>query len=65
MKLVAFRQDRHDIDDILGIIDNSLSGITLDKIDRAMNDLYGGWDLVSEEARLFVNELFTSANNAC
>ncbi len=57
MKLVAFRQDRHDIDDILGI--------TLDKIDRAMNDLYGGWDLVSEEARLFVNELFTSANNAC
>lgn len=64
MKLVAFRPDRHDIDDILGIMDNSPNGITLEKIDRAMNDLYGGWNLVSEEARLFINQLLHSADKS-
>lgn len=60
MKLVAFRPDRHDIDDIIGIVANSPNGINLHKIDNAMNELYGGWDLVGQEAKHFINGLLSN-----
>lgn len=58
MKLIAFRIDRHDLDDIVGIIKNSENNITYDKIDAAMIQLYGSWDRVSDNAKLFIKSMF-------
>ena len=54
MKLVAGRNYKRDLSDIIGIIEscrNAGSDITIDKINNAMDSLYGGWDLVDEYAR--------------
>lgn len=56
MKLVAFRLDRHDLDDILGIISESTYIITYEMIDKAMHDLYGGWERVTDAAIAFIKE---------
>lgn len=63
MKLVAFRTDKHDLDDIVGIISNAKETITLSKIDKAMHDLYGGWSLVSDEAKEFITALSETLNH--
>lgn len=64
MKLVAFRSERTDIDDIMGIINNSTKNITYDTINSAMYKLYNGWDRVSNEAKLFIKKLLCSNNEA-
>ncbi len=46
MKLKAFRQYKHDISDIVGILrEHARIGkpLTFEKVDRAVKDLYDGW----------------------
>lgn len=49
MKLVAGRNHKHDYSDIYGIL-KANNGIDLNKINKAVIDLYGSLDLVDEEA---------------
>lgn len=53
MKLRAFRQYKHDVSDIIGILvahDENGDIITIERIDQAMKELYGSWEGVSPEA---------------
>lgn len=60
MKLVAFRTDRHDLADIVGIIEHSPNNISYEQIDRAMIRLYGGWKDVKDDAKIFIKSLYES-----
>lgn len=54
MKLVAGRNYKRDLSDIVGIIESSRKEgnvITIEKVDKAMNELYGGWESVDEYAK--------------
>ena len=57
MKLRAGRQYKNDLSDILGILaehDKQGKPITMDKIQKAVTDLYGGWDSLSDGSREFI-----------
>ena len=54
MKLKAFRQYKHDISDIVGILrEHVRSGdpLTFERIDKAVCDLYDGWGQMPETAQ--------------
>lgn len=58
MKLVSGRENSNDLPDIVGIIAEQKEmgePITFEKVDRAMNDLYYGWERVSEEMKDFLD----------
>ncbi len=60
MKLMSGRNYKRDLSDIVGIIECSKeegNEITLEKIDKAMEDLYGGWDMVDD----YVKAVFQAA----
>lgn len=62
MKLVAGRNYKRDLSDIVGIIESSRNEgntITMEKVDKAMNDLYGGWEMVDD----YVRKTFEAALN--
>ena len=53
MKLKAFRQYKHDISDIVGILrEHVRSGdlLTFERIDKAVKDLYDGWESMPDNA---------------
>lgn len=55
-KLVAGRDYKNDLSDIIGIIvEQKKLGepITFEKVDKALNDLYGGWNRVNAHMREF------------
>lgn len=59
MKLRAFRQYKHDVSDIVGILiahEEKGDAITIERIDHAMTELYGSWDGVSPEAVDYIKE---------
>lgn len=54
MKLMSFRQYKHDRSDIIGILrDEEQNGtpVSFDQIDRAAYNLYGGWNKFPEGAK--------------
>ena len=60
MKLVSARQYKKDLSDIVGIIyEQQLAGdpLTLEKIDKAVKDLYGDWLSVKERAKNFLERV--------
>lgn len=65
MKLRAGRQYKNDISDILGILaEHEKKGdlITMDRVEKAVNDLYGGWDGFDTDARPFIENSIKSGN---
>lgn len=65
MKLMSFREYKHDISDIIGILaEEQKNGtpITFEEIKKAVVDLYGSWEKVSDKARSIVTEIITKEN---
>ncbi|MBQ8620868.1 MAG: hypothetical protein IJ422_00975 [Oscillospiraceae bacterium] len=63
MKLKAFRQYKHDISDIVGILrEHVRSGdlLTFERIDKAVCDLYDGWDQMPESAQSLIQSILTN-----
>lgn len=57
MKLRSGRQYKSDLSDVLGILaahEKKGSPITLEQIQKAVSDLYGSWDALSESSRNFI-----------
>ena len=60
MKLKAFRLYKHDISDIVGILREHIrSGdpLTFERIDRAVKDLYDGWESMPETALSMIQSI--------
>lgn len=55
MKLMSFRLDK-DIEDVEGIIQSMGDDLSGEKVDRAMNRLYGGWNNVSDIAINYITK---------
>lgn len=63
MKLKAFRQYKHDISDIVGILwEHVRSGdpLTYEKINKAVCDLYDGWDNMPETAHSMIQSILAN-----
>ena len=59
MKLCSGRKYKKDLSDIIGILaEHEKRGepITMERIDKAVTDLYGSWDKISEDSRIFIEE---------
>lgn len=65
MKLVSGRRYKKDLSDIVGILyEQKRNGrpITYEKVERAVLDLYGGWDKVDEYARKVLMKALESSD---
>ena len=63
MKLKAFRQYKHDISDIVGILrEHVRSGdpLTFDRIDKAVCDLYDDWEHMPETAHSLIQSILAN-----
>lgn len=63
MKLMAYRQYKHDISDIVGILrDQQKTGdpLTFERIDTAVKDLYDGWENLPAEAWRMIQSILTT-----
>lgn len=63
MKLMAYRQYKHDISDIVGILreqQNSGDPLTIERIDKAITDLYDGWNSLPENAQKMIQSILTN-----
>lgn len=63
MKLKAFRQYKHDISDIVGILrEHVRSGdpLTYERINKAVCDLYDGWDNIPETAHSMIQSILAN-----
>jgi hypothetical protein len=63
MKLVAGRQYKRDLSDIVGVITECRRAgrpLSYEDIDKAMIDLYGGWSRVDEAERLLLDKALTA-----
>ena len=63
MKLMAYRQYTHDISDIVGILreqQNSGDPLTLERIDKAVKDLYDNWDNLPENAKNMIESILAN-----
>ena len=63
MKLMAYRQYKHDISDIVGILreqQNSGDPLTLERIEKAVKDLYNSWDNLPENARSMIKSILAN-----
>lgn len=62
MKLMAGRQYKYDLSDIIGILwehDRMGKPITLDRIKIAVNDLYDSYEKLPEHSRAFIERAIT------
>ena len=60
MKLMAYRQYKHDISDIVGILcEQQRRGkpLTFEQIDKAVMDLYDGWGNMPENAQALIQNI--------
>ena len=60
MKLKAFRQYKHDISDIVGILREHIrtdDPLTYERINQAVHDLYDGWDHMPEDAHSMIQSI--------
>lgn len=65
MKLRSGRKYKSDLSDIIGVLkEHKEQGkmITLENINNAVENLYGGWDCFSEESRKFINSIMMYNN---
>ena len=63
MKLMAYRQYKHDISDIVGILreqQNSGDPLTLERIDKAVTDLYDSWENLPENAKNMIQGILAN-----
>ena len=63
MKLMAYRQYKHDISDIVGILreqQNSGDSLTFERIDKAVTDLYDSWDNLPENAKSMIESMLAN-----
>lgn len=63
MKLASMRKYKNDRSDIVGIVQESLSTnpITIEKIDKAINQLYGGWKNLEPNAQDIIQIILKEA----
>lgn len=67
MKLRSGRQYKSDLSDVLGILaEHEKRGdpITIEKIRKAVVDLYGNWDLLSDTSNLFIGSVMEDGHFA-
>lgn len=60
MKMRAFRQYKHDISDIVGILREHIrtgDPLTYERIDKAVHDLYDGWEHMPENAHSMIQSI--------
>lgn len=65
MKLMALRQYKNDLSDIIGILweqQNDGKPISFRDIDRAVCNLYGSWDALPSDALPQIEEILNSDN---
>ena len=65
MKLMAYRQYKHDISDIVGILrehERSDDPLTWEKIDTAVHQLYGGWENMPDNAQNLIRSILGNQN---
>lgn len=65
MKMVSAREHSNDLPDIVGIVAEQIemeNPITFEKVDTAMNNLYGGWDKVSDQMKQFLHFVLEHEN---
>ncbi|MBP1575362.1 MAG: hypothetical protein J6C34_07085 [Oscillospiraceae bacterium] len=65
MKLCSGRKYKKDLSDVIGILaEHEKRGepITMDRIDKAVTDLYGSWDKISEDSKNFIQEAMEKGN---
>ena len=65
MKLVSGRKYKSDLSDIAGIIyEKNIEGnpLSFEKIDKAVCNLYGNWDLISNEKIDVLKRILNSSN---
>lgn len=63
MKLMAYRQYKHDISDVVGILwEQQKSGdpLTFARIDKAVTDLYDSWDNLPENAKSMIESMLAN-----
>ena len=63
MKLMAYRQYKHDISDIVGILwEQQKSGdpLTFARIDKAVTDLYDSWNNLPENAKSMIESMLAN-----
>ncbi len=61
MKLRAGRRYKNDLSDVIGILaehEKNNMPLSLEKIDKAVNDLYGGWDELPTDSKSFIESAF-------
>lgn len=65
MKLASLRPYKYDRSDIVGIIQtqNVENFITKERIDKAVNELYGGWRNLPEGAKLVIDKIYDDITN--
>lgn len=65
MKLMSGRQYKNDISDIVGILHEQESNgnpISIEDINKAVTNLYGGWDSMPELAHSLIESILTNNN---
>ena len=65
MKLMAYRQYKHDISDIVGILrEQQRSGapLTFEQIDKAVKDLYDGWADMPQDAQSLIQSILANGD---
>ncbi len=65
MKLRSGRKYKNDLSDIIGILaEHEKRGepITLDSVNVAVNNLYGGWDEFPEDSKKFIEDAISNGN---
>lgn len=63
MKLMAYRQYKHDISDIVGILRDQQKAsdpLTFERIDKAVTDLYDGWRNMPAESREMIKSILAT-----
>ena len=65
MKLCSGRKYKKDLSDVIGILaEHEKRGepITMGRIDKAVTDLYGSWEKISEDSKNFIQESMEKGN---
>ena len=63
MKLMAYRQYKHDISDIVGILreqQNSGDPLTFERINKAVTDLYDSWENLPENTQSMIESILAN-----
>lgn len=65
MKLMAYRQYKHDISDIVGILREQQrigAPLTFEQIDKAVKDLYDGWADMPQDAQSLIQSILANGD---